>query len=73
MAFFSTDSGNGVCFSLFTISQTWDLQGLTGEYLELADLEKMLDDLCDSSLFWLPTSQLSSEESHFDKSVSYST
>jgi hypothetical protein len=57
----------------FTISQTCDRCDLTGEYVELAALENLLDDLCDSSLHWQSTSQLSSEEeSNFEKPVSFS-
>lgn len=54
---------------LFTVSQVCVQGDLTGECIELAGLENLLDDveICDSSL------QLSSkEESSFEEPVSFS-
>ncbi|XP_012501869.1 PREDICTED: Alstrom syndrome protein 1 [Propithecus coquereli] len=52
--------------------KTHDQCDLTGDYIELAALENLLDDLemCDSSLHWQPTLQIPSEkESNFEKPI----
>jgi hypothetical protein len=63
-------------FLLFAVSQICDQGDLTGECVELAGLENLLDDLeiCDSSLQWQSTVRLpSKEDSSFEDSVSLST
>lgn len=60
---------------LFTISQICDQSDLTGECIELAGLENLLDDLeiCDSSLHWQSALQLpSKDDSCFEEPVSFS-
>nr|XP_045008833.1 Alstrom syndrome protein 1 isoform X2 [Jaculus jaculus] len=48
--------------------ETFGQCDLSGGYVELADIETLLDDLCDSSLFWQTTSQvLSEKDSNFGK------
>ncbi|XP_029415042.1 Alstrom syndrome protein 1 homolog isoform X3 [Nannospalax galili] len=67
---YSSLHGNAVAHSKRVTElqrQICGLHGLTGEFLELADLDNLLDDLCDSSLYWLPSSKLSSKESNFEK------
>lgn len=62
-------------FLLFTASQICDQGDLTGECVEVAGLENLLDDLeiCDSSLHWQSTVQLpSKEDSSSEDSVSLS-
>ncbi|XP_058406918.1 centrosome-associated protein ALMS1 isoform X2 [Diceros bicornis minor] len=55
--------------------EIYDQGDLTGECIELAGLENLLDDLeiCDSSLHWQSTLQLpSKEESNFEEPVGHS-
>ncbi|XP_062065645.1 centrosome-associated protein ALMS1 isoform X2 [Lepus europaeus] len=54
-------------------SETCEQHDVTGECTELAALENLLDDLCDSSQDWQPASQQpSEEESNFQEPVSHS-
>ncbi|XP_033620661.1 Alstrom syndrome protein 1 isoform X2 [Fukomys damarensis] len=53
--------------------ETCDQHDVTGECVDLATLEDLLDDLCDSSQHWQPTLQESSEEeSNFERLVGHS-
>lgn len=75
--FSSIVSGNDnvVSILLFAVSQINNQSDLTGECIELAGLENLLDDLeiCDSSLHWQSALQLpSKEDCYFEEPVSFS-